>query len=220
MSRRAILPVALLLTACGGAEHSGADAGSAFRGHHWDLHRFATKVVSFDPGPDAGFGQDRMPGVVLGPPEGAGCCAGSLDVLSLGDKGTIVLGFDDDIVDGPGTDFIVFENPFPGNVETGIVSVSEDGTTWHTFPCAADDPKGGYPGCAGVKPVDANWLTNDIDPTDPAVAGGDDFDLATIGVERARFVRVEDSGKNPYAGTTGGFDLDAVAIVHTDPGAP
>jgi hypothetical protein len=46
------------------------------------------------------------------------------------------------------------------------------------------------------------------------VAGGDGFDLATIGVSRARFVRIRDSGANSYSGTSGGFDLDALSVVN------
>jgi len=55
--------------------------------------RFVTKVVSFTPGDCAGFGLPSMPSVVLGPPVGAGSTAGGLDVVSLGYKGEVVLGF-------------------------------------------------------------------------------------------------------------------------------
>ena len=55
---------------------------------------FATKVVSFNPGAGAGFGQSKFPQVVLGGPEGGGEGFGSLDVLSLGNGGSLVLGFD------------------------------------------------------------------------------------------------------------------------------
>jgi hypothetical protein len=45
--------------------------------------------------------------------------------------------------------------------------------------------------------------------------------LHDLGVTAARFVRVCDSGMNaPYAGISGGFDLDAVAVVHAKPTAP
>ena len=178
---------------------------------------FAASVVSLSPGPGAGFGADKMPDIVLGQPNGAGPKAGSLDVLSLGNGGSVVLAFDDaDIVDGPGADFIVFENPFSGWIETGEVSVSLDGETWATFPCAATDKAGGYPGCAGVQPVLAA-PDNAIDPADSAAAGGDAFDLADLGMERARFVRVRDSGANgadKYLAPTGGFDLDAIVAIH------
>jgi hypothetical protein len=56
-----------------------------------------------------------------------------------------------------------------------------------------------------------------ISATDPSVAGGDAFDLATLGVRRARFVRVRDSGSNYYSAPSGGFDLDAIAVVHGEP---
>jgi hypothetical protein len=172
-------------------------------------------VVSFTPGPGAGFGEDHLPQVVLGPPHGTGDSTGSLDVLSLGNGGSIVLEFTDwVIVDGPGVDFVVFENPFVGFIETGIVAVSDDGTAWREFPCAAV-LDGGTAGCAGVTPVYADPATNTISPTDPTVAGGDGFDLANVGLARARFVRIRDSGANRFYGPPGGgFDLDAVAVVN------
>jgi hypothetical protein len=74
---------------------------------------YATEVVSFSPGPGAGFGHQHFPGIVLGPPKGYGVARGSMDVLSLGQGGSIVLGFTPrTIIDGPGPDFVVFENPF------------------------------------------------------------------------------------------------------------
>ncbi|WP_437997013.1 hypothetical protein WMF26_39805 [Sorangium sp. So ce185] len=178
--------------------------------------RFATRVVSACFGPGQGFGQDRYPDVVLGPPKGAGCCGGSLDVLSLGDGGSIVVAFEGNaIVDGPGADFLVFENAFARGgddaasvfAELATVEVSEDGAAWSAFPCAAE--RYPYDGCAGWHAVHANPDENDIDPLDPPSAGGDPFDLAEIGVSLARFVRITDR-----AGTPDVFDLDAVGVVH------
>lgn len=192
----------------GGADSSAADAKVA-------TNPFADRVVAFVPGPSAGFGQAKMPNVVLGAPDGKGPNAGSLDVVSLGKGGVITLEFTDVLaVDGPGPDLIVFENPFSTWIETGYVAASEDGVTWHEWPCAAADP--GHAGCAGVQPV-LSARDNGVDPTDPAVAGGDAFDLAVLGLKKARFVRIRDSGVNPYEGPTGGFDLDAVAVVHAAP---
>lgn len=176
---------------------------------------FADAVVSFSPGRAAGFGADKLPDIVLGAPKGAGGGSGSLDVLSLGGGGSIVLELQDiTIVDEPGPDFLVFENPFPGWLETGRVSVSEDGETWYTFPCDETDVDNSFPGCAGVRPVYANPDANALDPTNPAEAGGDAFDIAELGLTAARFVRIEDTGVNPEEGNTGGFDLDAIAVVH------
>lgn len=168
---------------------------------------YADAVTRFTPGEGAGFGQDRMPGVVLGPPSGGGDTAGSTDVVSLGRAGVIELEFTDFLaIDGPGVDLLVFENGFRGFLEKGEVAVSEDGVEWRDFVCDG--------GCAGLHPVYAN-PANGISATDPAVAGGDGFDLADVGLTRVRFVRVSDTGTNAfYAAPGGGFDLDAVAVVN------
>ena len=200
--RRAFLPMLLLM---GCATGLPADTQPA---------PFANRVVSFKPGPGATFGQAKMPGVVLGPPDGAGSDAGSLDVVSLGTGGEIVLAFDGmQIVDGPGPDFIVFENPFPGWQEPGFVAVSEDGVTWREWPCAWQDKVDDYPDCAGVRAVLAN-AENGVDPTDPVRAGGDAFDLADVTMTTARYVRIRDTGHNPADPPGAGFDLDAVSVIH------
>jgi hypothetical protein len=184
--------------------------------------RFATNVVSFTPGRCAGFGQPSMPAIVLGPPQGGGDSRGSLDVVSLGTGGEIVVSFEPfEIVDGPGVDFLVFENAFYSGgdptkpyVELGEVSVSEDGVTWSTFPCTATDAPP-YGACAGWHPV---YATGEIALADVAAAGGDPYDLAAIGVTRARFVRIKDKTAQRCTSQgpdTNGFDLDAVGIVHS-----
>jgi hypothetical protein len=172
-----------------------------------------------------------MPGIVEGPPVGYGACNGSTNVLSLGNGGEIIVSFEpNSIIDGPGPDFIVFENPFyiecnPADgtyAEPGEVSVSDDGVNWTSFPCTdttnAPLADGGYQSCAGVHPVNSN-PTNGISPLDPETAGGDPFDLADIGVKTARYVRIVDKVIEPCsdAGDTqkNGFDLDAIAIIHS-----
>ena len=157
---------------------------------------------------------------------GAGALSGGLDVVSLGFRGELVLSFEpNEIVDGPGADFIVFENAFwaGGNpnkptAELADVSVSDDGVTWKTFTCTpgAAPP---YTGCAGWRPIYAA-PGNGISPVDPATAGGDPFDLAELGVNSARFVRIRDLGTVPCLtnpankSTSVGFDLDAVSVVN------
>lgn len=174
---------------------------------------FADELVSFTPGAGAGYGQDCLPDVVLGPPRAPGDGGGSLDVLSLGAGGEIVLAFDDPgIVDGEGPDLLVFENPFTGWYEPASVAVSDDGVTWYEWPCDPTDADGLYPGCAGVGVVYSN-PDNGVDPTDPEAAGGDAFDLADLGISAARYVRVRDAGLTEGSGTTSGFDLDGMAIV-------
>lgn len=220
-----------LLVACGGqdpalgSDGQGADAAGGARGDgEPDLADlpYATSVESFTPGEGAGFNQDELPGVVLGPPHGLGTGQGSLDVLSLGLGGEIVLGFGERvIVDGPGPDLVVFENPFwPGGdpsqvyAELGEVSLSEDGETWQAFACDTHgDGAGHYPGCAGVTPT-LKFEAKALVPLDPAQTGGDAFDLAEVGLEQARFVKLRDLQTLGVSANTSGFDLDAVGIVN------
>jgi hypothetical protein len=224
---------ALLLPGCGsdddgagasggagtGGNAGGASTGGGGSGGDADAapsapDPFADRVVSFTPGATAGFGQDQLPDVVLGPPQGAGSSAGSIDVLSLGDGGCIVLEFTDvEAVDRDGIDLLVFENSWGGYFEPGIVSVSTDGATWATFACATEDSEGGFPGCAGTHPVFSS-PDNGISATDPSVAGGDGYDLLDVGLGSARFVRVCDAAVQYFSGVSGGFDLDAVAVVN------
>ena len=194
-----------------GSDTGAEDSGDVDTGVSVDP--FADSLISFEPGEGAGFGEENLPDVVLGSPEGGGK-AGGVDVVSLGNEGVIILAFDDiQVIDGEGADLLVFENPFPNWLETGVVSVSDDLVTWHTFPCDSANAEEGYPGCAGVGFVYAA-SDNDIDATDPEQAGGDAFDLADLGVTSARYVRIQDSGENSYDGTGGGFDLDALAVVN------
>jgi len=142
-------------------------------------------------------------------------------VLSLGAGGHIVLGFGERVIaDGPGADFVVFENAFwPGGdpskvfAELGEVSVSDDAETWHAFPCdRAGDGSGNFPGCAGVTPA-LEYDASRLIPLDPAQSGGDAFDLAELGLPSARYVMIRDLETLQAAGNTGGFDLDAVGII-------
>lgn len=186
--------------------------------------RYASEVRSFAPGMNAGYGQDRMPAIVLGAPDGRGRTAGSTDVVSLGIGGEIVLGFGERaIVDGPGPDLVVFENAFAvqgagGGVfaELGEVSVSEDGASWRTFACAPVlDGRTAWPGCAG-------WTPSEVfDPLEirTSSTGGDAFDLAALGLTRVMYVRVRDlatDGEPP----TAGFDLDAIGALHLEDDPP
>jgi hypothetical protein len=189
--------------------------------------RFIMKVVSFTPGECAGFGAPQLPGIIQGPPVGAGDQKGGFDVVSLGVGGEIVVSFEPNaIVDGPGKDFIVFENAFyaggnPNNPAADLaeVSVSEDGVTWKTFPCTPG-PAAPYGACAGWHPVYSS-PDNGISPIDPEKAGGEAYDLSEVGLTKAKFVRIKDKTTEPCNGAPPkpnniGFDLDGIAIVHAE----
>lgn len=56
-------------------------------------------------------------------------------VISLGDGGSVVLGFPQPIINGPGFDFAVFENAFNDSfLELAHVEVSQDGLRFYRFP--------------------------------------------------------------------------------------
>lgn len=219
MSARALASALLALgaAACGGGDGGDEPPVAA------TALPYASDVVSFEPGLEAGYGENKLPGVVLGPPKGAGLQAGSLDVLSLGKGGSIELAFGQAIEDVDGPDLVVFENAFyPGGdatavfAEVGAVSVSEDGETWLEFPCDAEgDGTGRFAGCAGWSPT-LEYDAEAVVPLDPAVTGGDAFDLADLGLSRARFVRIVDRS-NAGASPSAGFDLDAVGVVALAP---
>lgn len=215
---------------------------------------FADRVVSFIDGtvsspPGTNTWQ---PGIVLGPPGDATPLSGSLSVMSLGHGGQIVVEFADNaIVDGPGPDFIVFENPFfctalptsasddfSVNAEPGIVEVSDDGVNFRRFPydpaalsqvvslCTGKSLLVQLIGLMGLTP---NFTGNYTVPDDPLVFdpgapggvsghGGDAFDLASVGLSRARFVRVTDPNLPiGIPGPSDGLDLDAVVALHSVP---
>lgn len=221
-----------------GASDGGPDAHVSGDGGAAPASRFVTGVVQFTPTDCTGFGAASLPGIVEGPPVGGGTSQGSLDVVSLGSGGSIEVTFAPNaIIDGPGPDFIVFENPFwiGGNAsevyaEPGEISVSDDGKTWTPFPCnptfdpGAGDGTGTAPpyGACGGWGIVYSTPQNGISPFDPTKAGGNAYDLADIGVKHARFVKIVDRTDEacPEAGAdkpnTNGFDLDAIAIVNAE----
>ncbi len=178
----------------------------------------ATRVVDYSPG--TGFGIFAE-GQSLGPPRGGGLTVGSLHVASLGVGGSLTLGFDVTIMDGPGADIAVFENAFldftlaGAYSETAYVEVSTDGVVFARFPTSyagpagplspfGTTPLGSYGGLAGRRPVLANADGNELDPRIPTEAGGSAYDLADLGrtaevvsgavdLDRIHFVRLVDA---------------------------
>jgi len=219
MAARAPIVYAAIAAACVSFATSVASASAA--GDPW-----LDRVRRFEPGTSAGFGADKLPAVVLGPPQGAGAVQGSLDVVSLGNGGVIEVRFADNaVVDGAGEDLAIYENAFHAGDENGplftefaFVEVSRDGRNWKAFPYDAQTGEG----LAGRAPVYAN-SANAVDPLS-AQGGGDRFDIGAVGLDYVTAVRITDAGNlmddvgnHSYAGTKGGFDLDAAAALHSTP---
>jgi hypothetical protein len=58
-------------------------------------------------------------------------------------------------------------------------------------------------------------------PTDPSLSGGDQFDLADIGLTFAKYVKLTDLGILKQEGLfNGDFDLDAVVAINSREGQP
>lgn len=163
-------------------------------------------------------------------------------VVSLGDSGAAVLSFAAPISDGPGPDFAVFENGFanPLNaeeayLELAFVEVSSDGDNFFRFPATSlSDTLSQVPGVGAY--MNARYINN--------LAGkyvasyGTPFDLSDLpdhpllNKQAIMYVRLVDvvgdigaygsrdaGGKKvvdpfPTPFPTGGFDLDAVAVLH------
>jgi hypothetical protein len=157
--------------------------------------RLADTVVSAPGATGSGFGD---PARAVNGVRGAGARAGSLDVFSRG----FLPGQNDHITlawsggrlrNGPGTDLVVFENPFlisggGSFMDLMIVEVSIDGVEFRALahdyiaadPAVYRNNPAFWPGFAGRMPVLLHAETNPVDPFNAALAGGDQFDLDTV----------------------------------------
>ena len=180
--------------------------------------RWADAVVEWELGPGGGFGSQQLPDNLLGPPDSTATptspSSSPEQLFTPGDGGYVVLAFlDNRVLDGPGPDLRICENPFlvggnPDQVwsEPAIIELSEDGLVWITVPW---DSLSGE-GLAGRVPVNGSG-----DPDDPADMGGDLVDLAALGLLEVGFVRLRDL---PGDGRT--FDLDAVGGLRNEGQTP
>jgi hypothetical protein len=199
MFRRPVPERALLLALVILALTAGAQAAE----RSLPVDCFPDEVVTWaaaGPDPELRFGAALLPGIVLGPPGSSLANTGSTSVAALGNGGSVVLAFRDLVIeDGPGPDFLLFENPFfvgaaPASaddfylvfVEPGVVEVSADGETWVALPfdagalaeatsqTADPDLYLRLQGLAGVTPTLTGDWTRVEDPLvwDPAGTGG------------------------------------------------
>lgn len=168
-------------------------------------------------------------------------------VLSLGDNGSITLNFTQPIADGPSWDFAVFENSFNDTfLELAFVEVSSDGTTFFRFPNhSLTQTTTQIDQSTAINSIDPTNIDGFAGKY--RVSFGTPFDLAVLAgkpgldVNRITAVRlvdvigaidplyatrdsdlriVNDPWPTPF--NTGGFDLDAIGVLHTsvpEPGA-
>jgi hypothetical protein len=225
-----------LVIFCAQAAMAGPYSGVPYRSS--DVVAWASSVESIVRGPmdiaqpgagDASFG---LASDALGPPDAV--------TVSLGDGGTIVLGFDVPVGNGPGDDFAVFENGFYESGTTdffgefAFVEVSSNGVDFARFEPVSlrVEPVGAF---ATVDPTDYDNLAGD-QPTPygtgfdlaeltshPLVVGGQ-LDLQAV--QHIRLVDVIGDGSTqdtlmnpihepyPTPFPVGGFDADAVGIMH------
>lgn len=195
---------------------------------------WADSVVKLERGPMQ-LEQPQLGLTTVGEPQFA---VGSPDnlVISLGDGGSVTLGFEPAISDGNGPDFAVFENSFSDFfLELATVSVSSNGQDFFEFPHFSE--------------TDTSRQVNSFDSIQPTnihgFAGkyrskfGTPFDLKDLpespllDVNQIRFVKITDvvgsinpgfctrdsKGRiinDPYPTPypSGGFDLDAVGVLN------
>jgi hypothetical protein len=160
-------------------------------------------------------------------------------VVSLGDRGSAIVSFALPIKDGAGFDFAVFENAFNDTfLELAVVEVSSDGIHYFRFPAYSNTQTS-----TQIGPFDNTGDPTKIHNLAGKyrVLYGTPFDLAEIpdnpllDKNNVRYIRVIDvvgsinptyatydiqnnpiNDPYPTAFATGGFDLDAVGVIHAN----
>lgn len=168
--------------------------------------------------------------------------AGEHGIASLGDGGEAIVTFDHPITNGSGFDFAIFENGFPTGdsalafLEFAFVEVSSDGQRFVRFPATSNIQDTAQLAMVGIDASLVNNLAGKY-----ANSYGTPFDLeelkdsAGLDVNRITYIKVIDvigsvdtryasydiNGKKvndpwPTPFPTGGFDLDAVGVIHSE----
>jgi len=167
---------------------------------------------------------------VYGPADGT--------VISLGDSGVVTFILDNFLMDDNGPDFAIFENSFSNNfLELARVQVSSDGTNFIEFPAHSLTPDtvniGGF---GNIDPTNINNLAGKY-----RAQFGTPFDLSELNgiaglninaISHIKLIDVVGSIDHNYTATdtagnliidpyptpfaTGGFDLDALGLIHVN----
>ncbi|MDH4201698.1 MAG: hypothetical protein OEV87_02255 [Phycisphaerae bacterium] len=190
--------------------------------------------------PSQGYASHGVPDDALGFPETA---PQSIDgVVSLGDGGIATLTFSKPIADGPGYDFAIFENGFtviaPNQMflELAFVEVSSDGVHYERFSAISlTQTESQIPNLGAIDTTDIHNFAGKY-----RRGYGTPFDLDEIrdvndlvdvtAITHVRLVDVVGTLQSQYASydalgnivndpwktnfSTGGFDLDAVGVIH------
>lgn len=157
-------------------------------------------------------------------------------VISLGDSGVAELTFAQPILNGPGPDFAVFENGFSNDfLELAFVEVSPDGINYYRFPATSEIQDTLQTGSYGTTdPTQINNLAGKY-----KAQYGTPFDLDDINIQYGiqistiTHIRIIDvigsinytfpskdingviiNDPYPTGFPSGGFDLDAVGVIH------
>jgi hypothetical protein len=166
-----------------------------------------------------------------GPAQGS-----SVDVVSLGDGGIATLTFAQAIANGPGPDLAVFENALDNTfLEFGFVEVSSDGVHFFRFPAhsevqtATQVSSFGSTDCRYIHNLAGKYKQGFGTPFDlsdlpvDALLNPDAIThvriLDVIGAVEEEFATHDSQGNIvndpfPTAFASGGFDLDAVGVIH------
>ena len=162
------------------------------------------------------------------------------DCISLGDSGIAILTFAQVIVNGPGPDFAVFENGFTNQfLELAFVEVSSDGINFTRFPAISNTQTdtqigpfdavgdatllynlaGKYPANYGT-PFDLEELIGIPGLDVSAITHVKVIDV--VGMISGNHIQYDSNGhaiNDPYATAfpQGGFDLDAIGVIHQAP---
>lgn len=173
------------------------------------------------------------PGNVPGPADGT-------SIISLGDGGQAIVSFNPTIGDGPGFDFAVFENSFSDNfLELAFVEVSSDGVNFFRFPATSNLPTdtqfGPFDDISDASKIDnlaGKYRAGFGTPFDlQQLAGTPGLDITAITHVRVldvigsldpNFATYDQFGtaiNDPYPTgfPSGGFDLEAIGVIHTGP---
>lgn len=159
---------------------------------------------------------------------------------SLGDSGVATLTFSQAISNEPGPDFAVFENAFNDQfLELGFVEVSSDGIQFTRFPSTSNTqietqigPFAAVGDATLLNNLAGKYRANFGTPFDlEELAGIAGLDVSAIthvrvvdavGKISGDHVQFDSSGQpindpHPTAFPSGGFDLDAIGVIHQQP---